>query len=172
MERNPQNEIKPTNRFYFFDSSNQLNIYPDGEKKTELQVLSDDLMEKDGFIFKENNVFYFRCGTDESIYFAIDAQNKELGKAELYENFLQHINVDPDYQRQGIGTNLIRAIIKGHTETLLIPYTAESNDLALYLTIEGAALINFCKRKGLIEESQCIEEPLYSLSQDDLMYPK
>jgi len=67
---------------------------------------------------------------------------------------LEHISVEPLFQRQGIGKNLIRFINKHDTQFHV--YAGIENNSRYRLTQEGAALIRSCEEAGILDEEQVI----------------
>jgi GNAT superfamily N-acetyltransferase len=147
----------------------QTNGISNRDRKTVKALRDKYDPENDGYIAHfQGPIVYFHYG--ESEFYAMDStlgKNVWIAEATLHyepdtdQFWLNHISVDTDYQKKGIGTNLLRAIIKYLKETddiLMIPATNQKNDDGLYLTTEGAALINSCIRKKIIKHEQCLRD--------------
>jgi GNAT superfamily N-acetyltransferase len=74
------------------------------------------------------------------------------------ETWLSAIEVDEGFQKQGIGTELVRLAVK-HLEDFFIPGVQESDDYAFSLSTGGANLINACLRRGFINEALILFPP-------------
>lgn len=70
------------------------------------------------------------------------------------DSALTHVSVDSLFQKQGIGTQLIRFINK-HAPQFHV-YAGVEHNSRYRLTQEGAALIQSCQRKGILDEEQVI----------------
>lgn len=109
-------------------------------------------------ILRRGTVLY-RC-LSYSEYDAIDLMTGKTTATALIENdWLSHIEVKENYRRRGIGTHLMRAIVKTIKKKFHIPAEGLPGHTSYYLMEEGAALINSCLRKGIIDEEQCMLEP-------------
>ncbi len=106
-------------------------------------------------IFREGHYIYY-CITYNDYYVRDALTGKNVGEATIENDWLQNISVEPNYQRQGIGTNLIRAIAQTMGGNFLIPSKGLPGLTSYYLSEEGAALINSCLRKKIIKEEQCL----------------
>lgn len=106
-------------------------------------------------IFRSGPIIYY-CTTWED-YAAFDVlSGKTIGRAVLENDWLQTIDVDVNFRRKGIGTNLIKAIVKTIGNKFNIPTKGVPNQSTYFLTEEGAALINACRRKKIITDDQCM----------------
>ncbi len=115
----------------------------------------DDFPSK---IFRRNNIMYVCISYDE--YHAMDLiTNRKVGHVLIQDDWLTDIEVDTNYRRQGIGTNLIRAVVKTIGNDFHIPVEGCRRLNSYYLTDEGAALVNSCIKKGIINDEQCMLEP-------------
>ena len=70
------------------------------------------------------------------------------------DSALTHVSVDSLFQKQGIGTQLIRFINK-HAPQFHV-YAGVEHNSRYRLTQEGAALIQSCQRKSILDEEQVI----------------
>lgn len=70
------------------------------------------------------------------------------------DSALTHISVDSLFQKQGIGTQLIRFINK-HAPQFHV-YAGIEHNSRYRLTQEGASLIQSCQRKGILDDEQVI----------------
>lgn len=110
---------------------------------------------KDCKIFRRGTILYYCSSWDH--YFAFDVTTeKVIGRAVLENDWLQEINVDADYRRRGIGTNLMKAIVQTLGKEFNIPARGMPGQASYFLTEEGAALINACRRKKIITDEQCM----------------
>jgi len=110
---------------------------------------------KDCKIFRVGTIIYYCTTWDD--YAAFDVKTgKTIGRAVLENDWLQTIDVDAAHRKNGIGTNLIKAIVNTIGNKFHIPTKGLPNINAYFLTTEGAALINSCLRKGIITEEQCM----------------
>ena len=96
----------------------------------------------DKFVIHQNKKFFIKAGTPIAIA-SIDS-----------ESALTHISVDSLFQKQGIGTQLIRFIHK-HAPQFHV-YAGIEHNSRYRLTHEGAALIQSCQRKGILDDEQVI----------------
>lgn len=106
-------------------------------------------------IFRRGTIIYYCSSWDH--YFAFDVRTEKIiGRAVLERDWLQEINVNEDYRRQGIGTNLIKAIVETIGQEFNIPARGMPGQTSYFLTEEGASLINSCRRKKIITDEQCM----------------
>lgn len=70
------------------------------------------------------------------------------------DSALTHVSVISLFQKQGIGTQLIR-FINTHAPQFHV-YAGVEHNSRYRLTQEGAALIQSCQKKGILEEEQVI----------------
>ena len=70
------------------------------------------------------------------------------------DSALTHISVDSLFRKQGIGTQLIR-FINTHAPQFHV-YAGIEHNSRYRLTQEGAALIQSCQRKGILDDEQVI----------------
>jgi GNAT superfamily N-acetyltransferase len=111
--------------------------------------------DKESEIFTSKDIIYY-C-TTYSDYFAFDIiSGRTIGKAVLENDWLQTIDVEPAYQKKGIGTNLIKAITKTIGKKFHIPSKGVLGEHSYYLTYEGSRLINRCLDKKIILQEQCM----------------
>jgi len=92
-----------------------------------------------------------------TLYLTVGGQEYEIGELELYEdeddrNWVNHIEVNDQWQRRGLGRQLIQAAIRIYGT---IYFSTQANNEAVedgdtrHLSFEGAALANSCVRNGL-----------------------
>ncbi|QLH41462.1 MAG: hypothetical protein HWD59_01170 [Coxiellaceae bacterium] len=128
------------------------NAYPgDYAESSSEDENANVLFEKNGIIYSENT-----STTSHSEVIAVDKDtHEEVGELITTESgeyvWLYHIEVNKDYRRRGIGTNLIKAILIIEPN-LQIPLDGkeqnQDEDEDIYLTVEGHELINFCFKKN------------------------
>jgi hypothetical protein len=110
---------------------------------------------KDCKIFYKDNIMYY-CSTWND-YAALDIlTGKVVARAILENDWLQTIDVDENYRRRKIGSNLMKAIVKTLGNNFHIPSRGTLGITSYYLTTEGAALINYCLDKGIVKDEQCM----------------
>lgn len=106
-------------------------------------------------IFTKGRFIYY-CITYNDYYVRDALTGRDVGEAVMENDWLQNIEVIPEYQKQGIGTNLMKAIVKTLGKDFLIPAKGQPGITSYYMTDAGAALINSCLRKNIITEEQCL----------------
>jgi GNAT superfamily N-acetyltransferase len=78
----------------------------------------------------------------------------KIGLIKIDDGWLSFIEVDPDHQKRGIGSRLIR-LAKSHFHDFKIACVRDSSAYMYSLTPEGINLIKSCLRKRIIARSQC-----------------
>lgn len=152
--------IKKFERFFGVEAKNslfygKLNIL---EKQFILSARKDFAQKIEGKpweIFTKGRFIYY-CITYNDYYVRDALTGQNVGEAVMENDWLQNIEVISEYQKQGIGTNLMRAIVKTLGKDFLIPAKGEPGITSYYMTDAGAALINSCLRKKIITEEQCL----------------
>jgi histone acetyltransferase (RNA polymerase elongator complex component) len=101
---------------------------------------------------------------NEYFFYVIDpATNSTIAELQMdSDHWLEHIHVETSYQRRGIGTNLIKfanhfALQEGGNNGIAICVGVDINT-RYRLSTEGAALINDCIKKGILQEEQTFHE--------------
>lgn len=111
-------------------------------------------MEK---IFTHAGIIYYKDDEEEFEVIAVNARNfSKVGWLETTlmgeQLWLDYIEVKPKYRGKGIGTQLVRAAVMSEPDlqvpsTSGLKYDAEGT---LFLTTEGAGLINHCTNLGIL----------------------
>lgn len=87
-------------------------------------------------------------------------QSKKIGHLDFidYEEsgipLLDHADLDPEYHKAGIGTQMLHEVVEV-TPDILVPNLLWNSSTGhhIYLSGEGAALIKSCLRQGIISEN-------------------
>ncbi len=101
--------------------------------------------------------YKFICDSEYKHFIACtpDVNCFKVGELEIEDDWFAHINVDARFQRKGIGTMLTR-LANQHVSNLKFPCLGVDGVSDYYLTDDGAALVNYCRAAGYIQESQCV----------------
>ena len=111
----------------------------------------------------------YKSYTDGGYYEAYDGAKKVgtlilLLDDEQFEGkaVLQNIKVDPAYQRQGIGTGLLRRALKDYRDLLvdnrLHAETREDDEDGTYLSEDGAHFVNTCFSRGILHKRNMLDK--------------
>ena len=83
--------------------------------------------------------------------------NEEIGHLEFIDYLngsilLEHASVNPKFQRLGIGTCMMKEVVELLNGELYVPnfLWSSSTDHEVYLSGEGASLINSCVKQGIL----------------------
>ena len=103
---------------------------------------------------KKNIVFFLNKETETVKAFDIMSQ-KQVGVCEADHQEISHIDVSPSYQKQGIGSYMIKSLNRVSGQGL-VAYCSLENRSRYALTDQGLRLIKSCIRKRILEPEQLI----------------
>ena len=169
FKSNPKGSQKLITDFFKPSFENKLHHYsptrdyPKSYKYLKKHKLSSDAIRLyQGYCYRATGDF-----TEYNVYTTFDRADRHQGrnifiKAGTHvatasidsDSALTHISVESFFQKQGIGTQLIRFIHK-HAPQFHVYAGIEYNS-RYRLTQEGAVLIQSCQRKGILDYEQVI----------------